>query len=176
MTTQNIFDIGDELNRIAEAFDALEEAGTDEELLASIEAYFGSLLDKRDEKLDRYASLIAWQESLALSADDEIKRLTALRDARRNFAKRLKDRLKSYFECEGITKIETPRHKFSVCQNGGAVPVLIDEGINPENWKDTDYVQVKYEWNKDEIRDALANGIPCSIGKLGERGTHLRIR
>lgn len=175
MAKQSLFDIGDELNRIAEAFDQLEEEGSDEELIASIEAYFGSLLEKRDEKLDRYAALITWQESLAASADDEIKRLTKLRDARRNFAKRLKDRAKLYFESQGITKFETPKHKFSVCQNGGLTPVHIDD-VEPESMKDTVFVKQRWEWDTDAIRKELEAGKIVPFASLGERGTHLRIK
>jgi hypothetical protein len=173
--SRNLFEIGDELNRIAEAFDVLDSQEQSDDVMQTVEDYFGNLLDERDDKIDRYGSLIRWFEQLAQSASEEAKRLSALATVRENAAKRLKERLKDYFETEGISKFSTARFSFSVAQNGGKVPLVFVEEFNagrlPEHFRET-----FYKPNSDVIREALESGDEVAGVTLGERGTHLRMK
>lgn len=166
---QSIFDIGGELDQIAQAFDQLAEGGEEQAVLDAIEQYFADLLDRRDEKLDSYARLIRAFDFTADARQQEADRLAALAKTDKNNAKRLKDRLKLYLESAGITKIETGYNKFAIQPNGGKPPMEVDEANVPSEF-------CKQVPDNEKIRVALDAGQSLPFASFGERGTHLRIR
>lgn len=172
---RSIFEIGDELNAITEAFDRAEENGDDEVVKTAFEAYFAQLLDDRDNKLDRYAALMKFQQMLADAAKVEAKRLSELAQVRQNRVAALKARLKMYFEANGITKIETAKHAFTIAGNGGKLPLVIDENTKPEAVPEC-FRQVTIGFAQDAIRATLESGEELDFARLGERGTHLRVK
>lgn len=191
---QNLFDIGHDLNQIAEAYDQLEEQGTDEVYLASIEAFFGQLLDQRDAKLDGYAALITQRLAHAKIRTDEANRLRGLAKIDENLAERLKARLKEYFDQEGITKIETALHKFAIQNNGGVLPLVLVEGLEPEGLPE-EFRKLTVTVDSEKLREAVEAGeapmVPNLLfdaftdgdqpeqvpaARIGDRGSHLRIR
>lgn len=172
---RSIFEIGDELNAIAEAFDRAEENGDDEVVRTAFEAYFAQLLDNRDIKLDRYAALIQFNQTLADAAKAEAKRCADLARIRENRVAAMKARLKMYFEANGITKIETAKHAFTIAGNGGKLPLVIDENTKPEAAPEC-FQKVTVDFDQDAIRAALESGEELDFARLGERGTHLRVK
>ena len=116
-----------ELDQIAEAFDRLGDGGTEEELLAAVEKYFGDLVQERDQKLDNYARFIAQREAYAKLRKAEADRLAALAKTDLNAGEALKKRLHMLFQERGWTKIETPFHKFAIANNGITAPAITDD-------------------------------------------------
>jgi hypothetical protein len=85
---------------------------------------------------------------------------------------RAKERLKIFFELTGRTKEETARFKFSLVQNGGKLPLIVDD-VSPYDIPD-DYT--KKELDREIIREVLETGFSLDFARLGERGTSIRIR
>lgn len=178
---RNIFDIDAELDSIAMAFDQLAETGEEAAVLEAIENYFGSLLDERDRKLDGYARLIDQYASIAKIRKAEADRIAALATTDENNAKRLKARLKLYFESNEISKIETKLHKFAIQGNGGVQPLTVSSDVEedatllPKEFQkvipDTD--KIRAELGKPEKEQ---NAIVVKYCVLEPRGTHLRVK
>lgn len=186
---QTLFDIGAELDAIYEAYDRLEGDEAEVYLKAALEAYFDQVGERLNDKLDGYCNLIKSAEAKAKIREDEAKRLKGLADTDRNFAQRLKDRLKYWLEVTGNTKVETPYHKIAVQANGGAVPLIwIASGLDGEpvevrdpgpDWVNTlpqEYVKQVPTIDNEAIRKSLESGEELPFAKLGDRGFHLRIR
>jgi hypothetical protein len=167
-------EIDAELDQIADAFDRLGDGGTEEEIFAAVEAYFGDLMDERDRKLDNYARFIAQRQAYAEFRKAEADRLSALAKADLNAAKSCKDRLHWLFVERGWTKIETPNHKFAIQKNGGKVPLIIAD-IDP-TLVPVKYQKVTVTLDNDAIRADLDGGISLPFARFGEVGSHLRIR
>lgn len=125
------------------------------------------------QKLDGYGSVIRERESLAVARRAEAERLNALARADENTVKRLKDRLRWFFEAESITSLETPRFKFSIAQNGGLAPLLVY--ALPEDLPGK-FQKVVISPNNEKIRAALEAGEQLTYAELGPRGHHLRVR
>ncbi len=173
----NIFDIDSELDQIAAAFDTLESDQPDEaELLQTIENYFGDLLDQRDRKLDNYARFISEKQAVADARKAEANRILALAQVDQNTADRCKALLKMWMDAKGITKVETPLHKFGIQANGGKTPLVIDPAWNPED-APIRYRKITYSFDTATIRQDLETGtFALPFASFGEKGSHLRIR
>jgi hypothetical protein len=72
------------------------------------------------------------------------------------------------------TKIETSKFRLSVVNNGGKIPLIIDdESKMPEQFK---IVEFKESTDRDAIREALENGEVIEGARLGVRGNRIDIR
>lgn len=175
-TSRSIFDIDQELDQIAQGYDLIaEQPEVEESIKESIIAYFGNLMEERDAKLDRYADLIAFRETAAAARKAEAKRIADLAKTDEATVKSLKRLLLAVFGMHDISKMETRLHKFWTQANGGKTPVLLEEGIDPEQ-VDPRFRRVKYEIDNDAVREALESGEEIAWARLGERGTSLRIK
>lgn len=168
----NLFEIGEELERIAEALRDAEGVVDG----SPLEAWFDSVMDARDEKIDRYCSLIKSLEGMVAIREEEIKRLQSLVKSDQAAVKRLKERLRIFVEGQG-GKVETPLHKLSVAKNGGKVPVHY-----PGAWAESPseapeaFHRRRIELDVEAIRASLEAGEEIPGCAIGERGTHLRIK
>jgi len=168
----NLFEIGDELERIAEALREAEGVVDG----GPLEEWFDSVMEARDEKVDRYCNLIKSLEWMVAIREEEIKRLQSLVKSDQTAVKRLKERLRIFVEGQG-GKVETTLHRLSVAKNGGKVPVLY-----PGEWADSPseapeaYHRRRIELDVEAIRTSLEAGDDVPGCSLGERGTHLRIK
>ena len=168
----NLFEIGEELERIAEALRDAEGVVED----SPLEAWFDSVMNARDEKLDRYCGLIKSMEGMTAIREEEIKRLQALVKEDQATVKRLKDRLRIFIDGQG-GKVETTLHRLSVVKNGGKVPV-----IYPGEWAEDptkapeSYHRRRIELDVEAIRASLEAEEEIPGCAIGERGTHLRIK
>jgi len=176
MSEQNrpLLAIQAELNQIKEAFDKLVEDGIEADYIAALDTYLGNLKEERDAKLDAYAKFMAKREMYMDGRRKEAARITALADADERAITRAKERLKFMFEQENWAKVETAYHKFSICKNGGKTPVIIDP-VDIDKVPD-DYKKVETTVNTGAVREALEAGKELEFARLGERGTHLRIK
>jgi hypothetical protein len=161
--------------------DLLFEVGgdvTDEEAAAAIDAWLAEADAPLKQKLDAYASVIRERELKAAARKAEADRVAALARTDANAVARLKERLKYFFESEGLQKIETDRFKFSISGNGGLAPVIVH--VDPEQlpeWAQRKTVTADIEAIRGEIETRKATGKdPLPFAEIGPRGTHLRVR
>lgn len=197
--------ISDELFALAEAMQQAGGEITDDEAGAILEEWFENLNADLDEKIDHYCALISQLESFAMARENEAKRLTALVASDSNLAKRLRNRLKIFCELHGIKKLDTPRFRISIQVNGSKEPLIFPEtwerepASAPEQYHKTFIALDKDAIRKDaeeaeeaiaKLSDALAakeitateyNELlrrteAAHVVRLGERGSHLRIR
>ena len=124
-----------------------------------------------DLKADSYAAVIMQLNGRAEMIKKEIDRLKGIQNAITKNVDRMKDVLKNSMEITGRTDIKTDLHSFKIVKNGGVAPVEITEDAVPDKYK-----RVIVEIDKAKIREALEAGETFSWAKLGERGTHLRIK
>jgi Siphovirus Gp157 len=172
----NIFELDAELNQIAESFDILDDQPElPEAVREQVFAYFGELVETRDTKADNYARFITEKDTRAAALKAEAARITALAKAEENKAKSAKSVLHHFMTVKGMTKWETSFHKFSVCANGGKPPIILDPDITPEDLDDV-YQKVTVTVHMEAVREAIESGIEVPFAKLGDRGTHLRIK
>jgi len=127
---RTLFEISDDLLALADLLDEVGGEVTEDDAGRALEAWFDSLGSERDKKLDGYCALIQQYEAIAEAREIEAKRIMALAGTDANTAKRLKARLKNFFEIQKIGKLETPRFKVGVQKNGGKSPLIV-----PEAWE-----------------------------------------
>jgi hypothetical protein len=130
------------------------------------------VLGEIEVKADGYAVVLAEIEGRINIVNKEIGRLEAIESALSNTRRRMIDRLKNAMEDIGKKEIKTDLHKFKIVNNGGKLPITIQEDCVPEEYTKT---EVKITPDKDKIRAALESGEMLPFASLGERGTHLKI-
>jgi len=103
----------------------------------------------------------------------EEKRVQALRKTSENRARFLKERLLFAFQELDIRRLDTARARVSVAQNGGKIPLVVDDA---DAAMDAGFVVVSRDVDKEAIRATLQDGGVVPGAKLGERGVSLRIK
>ncbi len=174
---RTLFNISDDLLALADLLTEIDGEIPEGEAGEALERWFDDLGEERDKKIDGYCALIREIEARSKAREDEAKRLQRLVTVDLNATKRLKDRLKAFFEMHQIAKLETARFKVSVAKNGGAAPLTI-----PGEWEEYPDLAPP-EWQKRivalngaAIRAALEAGQEIPGCAFAERGTHLRIK
>lgn len=175
MTTSTLYAIGADMEALA---DLLHEVGGDvseDDAEAAIDRWLEENAHALGDKLDGYGTIIRQFEERAAFRKAEADRLRALAQTDENNVKRLKDRLRWFFETHGIQKQETARFKFSLAANGGKAPLelLVPPEEIPSAWRTE---VVTYRPETDAIREALEKGTELRFARLGERGRHVRLR
>lgn len=161
--------------------DLLEEHLTrsEGELTPDVEAAFDDWLRENQHdltrKLDSYGALIREWDAKAAARKAEAQRLLELSKQDENKARWAKERLKIFFELTGRTKEETERFKFSLAQNGGKAPLIINEDYLPQELPEC-FQKITVDYDKEVIRQVLEADGYLEFATLAERGTHLRIR
>lgn len=165
----NLFELtGEYLNLLELA----EDPDTDPEVLAdTMEGISGEIEDKADS----YAYVINTINGDIDVVDAEIKRLQARKKTLSNNAESIKKNLYAAMITLDMRKLKTAKHTFSIAKNGGKIPVVINEGVSAKEIPEA-YRTVKYDFNKDAIREALEKGAFIPFAELGERGESLRIK
>jgi len=172
-----LLEIGDERAVHMTALqDILFELGgdvTDEEAAAAIDAWLTEADIPLKQKLDGYGAVIRERELKAAARKSEADRLAALASTDSNTVKRLKERLRWFFEAEGIDKIETDRFQFALAANGGKAPIIlhVPAELLPEWAK-----RITVTADTEALRGEIESGGTVEGVELGERGRHLRIR
>jgi hypothetical protein len=172
-----LFEIGAEgaaLQALIEEHLTENEGELTPEAEAAIDGWLAENNESLEKKLDGYGALIRECEAKANARYDEAARLELLADADANKAKRLKERLRWYFEANGIEKQETARYKFTLANNGGVLPLQLSE-VSPSELPEH-FQSVRVEVDKAATREFLENGGTLEWARLGERGKSLRIR
>lgn len=172
-----LFQISDDISAL---HDLLTEVGgelADAEAEAAIEGWMAETNAALETKVNNICWLVREFEGRSEVLETEAKRLMALAGADGNQAKRLKARLKAFFEFNEITKMQTEHFKLTIAANGGVLPLVVppawerDPAEAPEAFQRRTIVL-----DRDAIREAIRNDEETHGASLGERGNHLRIR
>lgn len=166
--TLPLYALDDELEALETA---LVEAGG--EISDELEAAYHDLLDMRADKVAGYIAVIRRLELSAEGYDAEARRLAALRDATRNSAKRLKDRLCDAMRRRGENKHETPLGRVCV-QTSSTRPVVLL--VEPEDLPER-FRRVAVSADKRALTEALKAGDEEALrcAEWGESSPFLRI-
>ncbi len=152
----------------------IDECDTDitPQIEAAMDAWFAELDVLRTDKLDNYAALIREMTLRAAARREEKERLDKRIRVDENTVARLKERLKMFFEMQGLRTVETRRYKLTLCNNGGVTPLNVEADADklPEEFQ-------RWEVYPDtaKLRKALEGGVKVDGVQLMERGKHLRI-
>ena len=172
---RTLYQIGDDHAALEDMLYELGGDISDDQVEAAIQEWMAEIQGDLAKKADGYICLIRNLESQAASRKAEADRLATLARVETNAAARLKDRLHQFMLHSGIQRIDTERFRITVAKNGGNVPLILDESVQPEQLPET-FRRVRYEADKDAIRATLEAGHGLTFAKLGERGTRLNIK
>lgn len=169
-------------------FDSLIESIDPDEITPeqqeALDAYYKTLSEERDAKLDNYGGLIKDIEARGNARKEEAARIEALADADLAKVKLLKGRLLGFFQVNKITSaIQTLRFKFARQNNGGVAPLIIEKEYedNPVTLPEQ-FVKMVPEIDREALRKALdgedeeLKALAATVASIGKRGEHLRIR
>lgn len=141
----NLIELTHEAKQI---YDYLTDMGMDEQVIQdTIEAETDLI-----PKMESYGHVIRRFETEDAMLEAEIKRLTEIRRTRNNRMKHLKDRLLTAMIETGTKKIDHPLFSISVRNNPESVDVY-EECLIPK-----EFMRIKHEVNKTEIKKALQGG------------------
>lgn len=180
MTT--LFQIGADFAALEQLLSEVDETNT-ESLNSLLEAQqmfdrWASELDTDQSiKVDAYRAMIRkWESELAVAKamKEQYQREEKSREGKIRW---LKDRMKAYMEFRGLKKIVTDTlGEVRIQTNGGKLPIL------PEGWADgIDPKTIEPRFtrpsvNTEAVRSALEGGEELPFAKLGERGSHVRVK
>jgi hypothetical protein len=174
---RTLYEIGE--NMIALVGLLMETGGdvTDQEAENAIDQWLAETQSDLENKADSICCLIREFEARAEAREQEAKRLLALAATDTNQAKRLKERLKRFFDQHEIKKLETDRFKLWIQANGGAVPLIIPDQWEREPASAPEAFQRRViQLDKEAIREAIRNDEEAFGAALGERGHQLRMK
>lgn len=168
----SLYQITDELKRLIDAFDHFGHES--DEAAEAIKEHTAALVEAFDAKADDYAALIRTAETRAAARNEESERMRKLAQDDEALASRLRNALMLAMNQTGRTKVQTARFKLSVQNNGGKIPVVInDESALPEAFR---VPKVSISIDKDGIRAELEKGGIVPGATLGERGQRLNLK
>jgi len=167
-----------DFDRVHELLEELQGDVTDPEVGALIDELLTGTDDDLKSKVDDYCALIKEEEATAQARLTEAARLTFLAQTNSNLVVRLKERLKMFFEDHDIQKIETPRFKLSIANNGGKVRLIVPDDLDvnqlPEQFQKL--IPAVVTVDNEAIRQALESGETVDGFALAPRGTRLAIK
>lgn len=160
------------LYSLTDEYLALLEMAEDETDPQVIEDTLEGLKGEIEDKADAYAAIIAQLNGEADILSTEIRRLQNRKMAMVNNANRIKDHLYKCMKILDMRKIKTVKHTFTIQQNGGKLPVFLNDGVKIEDLPDSLLVK---SVNMEKLRKTLEDGNTI-WGHYGTRGESLRIR
>lgn len=124
-----------------------------------------------EEKVSDGIAVIQELKGTADVMKSEIDRLTQRKKAIESRIERIKDYYLSELSAMDKKKIVTARGTMTIAKCGGKKPMRIDD----ENLIPQDFKVIRYEVDKEALRNALEKGEEISGARLEERGTYLKI-
>jgi hypothetical protein len=177
-TAGSLFAIGDDYLALMSLLDELEDdpLRAEGELEPAMDALFAEIGAAQEAKLDGYVNVIRHLDTREAIAKEEAERYRMAAQRAANRSAYFKRRLLEHLTRTGQPKVMTATGRtISVTNNGGATPVVYVEGIAAETVLPC-YQEVKVTFDTKAVREALESGLPLDFAKLGDRGTHLRIK
>ena len=161
---KNLYELTSDWNTVA---NMLYDEEVDEQIvLDTLESIEGDI----EDKANGYAKIIKELEVKAKARKEEAKRLSDRSKTFENKIKFLKQNLFNSMKETGKTKFTTDLFSFNIAKNGGKQALTID-GEVPE-----EYTKTVIENDTDKIRQALESGEKLPFAHLEPRGESLRIR
>lgn len=176
--SNKLYEISGKLEDLNNLLEELENAIIPDELT---EVYTNLLAEidktKADfyEKIDNILALIQSRKRWVQIRKEEADRLNKLIRKDENTIKFLNEYLLRHLEAQEVKKLRTKRFNLTVANNGGKLPLWIDNKLDPQELPKK-YQQVTVEVNKNAIREALEAGEELEFAGFSERGKHLRIK
>jgi len=162
---RNIYELSSELESI-ESFVEEYAENHDGEIPDDVFDAFDLLTEDFEQNAEGVADLIRKKE-------DEAQQILARAKKFGDYARRLtrtveclKGAVKRGMEATGKKKCGP----FSVCKNGGKLPVVVDGDVPEE------FLIFEPKQDSDKIREALLQGAELPFARFGERGTHIRMK
>jgi hypothetical protein len=156
----------------AEYQSLLDAIGEDGELSAQLDRLFADFADRLEAKADGYGAAMEEVSTRMIGRQAAIDRLLAAQQVDGKAHQRMRGRMQQFMQDRAIPKIQTDRYKFTICANGGSLPVKLT--VAPEELP-SEYQRVAIAADPIKLRKALEAGVRIGGAALGERGTHLRI-
>lgn len=116
-SNKTLYQLEEEIQQFERCLDALEGDVTDETIEEFVNAWFTDIESSLESKLDGYGKLIKNREALAAGRKVEADRLNGLVKTDTTLVKKLKDRIRDFFNRNKKKKIETDLFKFWVQDN-----------------------------------------------------------
>lgn len=163
----SLFNIVGEFNDLY-AMATSEEEQAEQVFIDTLDSLKGEL----SEKAEGYVAVMNRLEMEEQKSDEIVKRYTAIRNARRNAIQRMKDACMWACNELGVTEIDAGDMTIKVKNNGGQLPLIIEEGKEvPQN-----LCKVTIEPDKTLIREYLKDHPECEFAHIGERGKHIEVK
>lgn len=168
------------LNEAALATEAQIDAMLEEsvgEITPEIEALMDELIASTDavnSKIDAYGHVIDRATKDAATIKERMAHLAARRKAAESKVRGLKQRMQYMMQQRGVNKIEGKYYTFARQNNGGQLPLLVDE-VDPLELDDR-FQTTTVALDKSEVRRALDAGEEIEWARYGERGESIRLR
>lgn len=169
-----LFDLTTDVLQLEELLDSIGGDITDAEVEAQIDQWLAEVSENLNDKLDGYVMLVAEYDARSEARKKEAERLLHRSKVDANNRDRLKDRLKYFFERTGKRKVETPRFRISLANNGGKIPLIVIPDLDPTE-APKEFQKIVTTLDNDAVRAALEGGQQLEFASLGERGRHIRI-
>ena len=146
------------------------------ELGEALHSFMAGLEAEQAEKLDSFLNLIRQLRMEAVAAKAEREQWAAKEKARNSRADYLERMLREHLEATGQPKVQTATGRtVAVVTNGGRPPVVYAEAVDPAAVP-VEFVRVKKEIDTLRVQLFLESGGSLPFAKLGEKGSHLRVR
>ena len=164
------------LYELAAGFNAIFDLVLDETMdLEQLEGALQSIECEIEEKCANGIALIKSLETYAAAYKAEKKRFEEQQQSLENRIKRIKEWYRQNLDAMGKSKVPTKYGVMSVQNNGGRVPLKIDDASRiPDAYLDT--VPEHKEVNNEALYEALKNGEAIPGAHLEPRGRSLRIK
>ena len=162
----NLYEITQDLVEFQEMCSDVEADLNDEAIRDTLEGLQGVY----DDKIESWLRVIKNLSGELTAVNEEANRLTLRARTIKNNIDRMKNALLTSMSMTG-RKSAGNTLKAKVVQNGGVLPLVVDEANVPE-----EYQKVEVKPNNEAIRDALDHGKELSFARYGERGVHINIK
>lgn len=170
---RTLYEIGAELEAVIDALEG--EEFSEEQRQQALDLWFEGCAVEVERKIDDYCSVIANYDAFAEARKTEARKLMQMAERDERNAQLMKDAVKTFFERAGIQKMKTARFAPSVRANGGKLPLVMEEWVS----QDPDKLPPMFRRSvpdTDAIRAALEEELDVPGCRIGERGSHFRIR
>lgn len=155
-------------------FQQLYEMATSEEEQAE-QVFIDTLNSLKGELTEKASGYVAVMNRLDMEmkkAEEIEKRYKAIKESRKNAIQRMKDACLWACDNLGVTEIDAGDAKIKVKNNGGQLPLIIEEGKEvPQN-----LCKITIEPDKALIREYLKEHPDCDFAHIGERGKHIEVK
>lgn len=169
--TKNVRTIRELMERKMDAeLGLVDDLPDDIDLDALLDTYEGEV-GCLEDKLDSYREFLFELQGVIAGRKQRLEADQRALQAIRAKEDLVKTRMMDAVRATGENKVKTGRATYAIQNNGGALPMPVDEDNVPE-----DYCEILLRPDKKKIKAALDAGEKLDFAHFEPRGQHLRIR